>query len=121
MPCGAVDVLQVLALLGPAELCRRYAGPKRCAVLARALGRRRASRIPEDRLRLRRFIRAIDVRLPDGGDCYRRALVEMALDPQSATEPLHFGLVRRGGPKSGHAWLDSDPTDSKSYYAEFTI
>src|SRR5258708_33222265 len=118
MLSGAIDVLQVLALLGPAELCRRYAGPKRCAVLARALGRRRASRTPEARLRFRRFIRAIDVRLPDGGDCYRRALVEMGLHPPAATEPLPLWLVPDGGPKSGHAPVGQGAAASQAHHGE---
>jgi hypothetical protein len=70
---------------------------------------------------LRRLIRAVDGHLPGGGNCYRRALIEMALDASSADEPLHFGLVRHGGPKSGHAWLANDKTATRTYDVEFTI
>jgi hypothetical protein len=116
-----LTVLRIVSLVPAAELHRRFAPMSRCVVHFRARGRRQATRSVDQRIRLRRLIHAIDVRLPDGGNCYRRALIEMALDPTSAAEPLHFGLVRHGGPKSGHAWLGCDLTASKSYDAEFTI
>lgn len=47
--------------------------------------------------------------------------MEIALDRNAATERLHFGLVYHGGSKSGHAWLDSDPTTSRSYAVTFTL
>jgi hypothetical protein len=118
---AALEVLQIIALLPIADLGRRCAGPRRCVAVARALGRHRTPRSRDARLRLRQIIRSVDGRLPDGGNCYRRSLVEMALDRDSAAEELHFGLVRGGGPKSGHAWLTSDPADGRVYDAEFTI
>ncbi len=45
----------------------------------------------------------------------------MALDPAFASEPIHFGLVRAGGPRSGHAWLESDPPKDRGYDAEFVM
>jgi len=116
-----LDSLRVLLALPTAELCRRFAGPAWAVAHLRARGRNCAPRTPAGRVRLRRFIRAVDVRLPDGGNCYRRALVEIALDPDSAAEPLHLGLIRRGGPRSGHAWLASDPPAARVYDAELTI
>jgi len=77
-------------------------------------------RSAEERARLRRLISIVDGRLPDGGNCYRRALVEMAVDPISASERLHFGLNSFGGRRTGHAWLSSDRPHLR-YDAEFTI
>jgi hypothetical protein len=58
-------------------------------------------------LRLRRIIAAVDRRLPDRGNCVRRALLEMALSPQAAAERLCAGFRSGGGAGSGHAWLES--------------
>jgi hypothetical protein len=121
MISDAADLLRVVVLIPEAEVWRRYAGPRRCVAHFRRRGRACAVRSPDSRRRLRRVIRAIDGRLPDGGNCYRRALIEIALDPVSAGELLHFGLIRGGGRKSGHAWLSSDQPSAASYDAEFTI
>jgi len=58
--------------------------------------------------------------LPDGGNCYRRALLELALDPTAAAEPLVFGLKQGGGSGSGHAWL-GDARGFETYDAEFRL
>jgi hypothetical protein len=116
-----IDICQIAIALPVAELWRRSAGPATSAKRARAWGRWRVARNPDEGARLRRLIRVIDTRLPDSGNCYRRALAEMALDPDSAAESLHFGVIRSGGPKSGHAWLASDEPQSSHYDAEFII
>jgi hypothetical protein len=116
-----LDAVRIALLIPFAEAWRRCAGPANCVTHFRRLGARRVPRHSAGRLQLRRLIRAIDVRLPDGGNCYRRALIEIALDPVSAREPLHIGLVHHGGPKSGHAWLESDPPAQRTYDAEFTM
>jgi hypothetical protein len=121
MVSGIADVFRIVALLPVVELWRRRVGPNRCVAHFRGRGRQCSARSSSARSRLRRLIGAIDGRLPDGGNCYRRALIEMALDPAFAAEPLHFGLIKQGGPKSGHAWLADAPPVSRSYDAEFTI
>jgi hypothetical protein len=78
-------------------------------------------RSASERSRLRRLIGAIDRRLPDGGNCFRRALIEIALDPESAREPLRFGLRKGGGAKSGHAWLRDEREPQQRYDAEFAL
>lgn len=66
------------------------------------------ARGPEARLRLRRAIHFVDRLLsPRGGNCYRRALLEVSLDSQAATEPFMFGLKAGGRARSGHVWLGS--------------
>lgn len=121
MLSDVVETCRVLRALTVAEFWRQSMGPARSVERARARGRTCARRSGSARARLRQLIRMIDARLPDSGNCYRRALAEMALDPDSAVEQLHFGLMKAGGPRSGHAWLASDAPESDSYDAEFTI
>ena len=88
--------------------------------MARDGGRRRPSRTPAGRIRLKRVISAIDRRLPGGKNCVRRALLEIALDGAAAREKFFAGLQTGGGPGSGHAWLESEPA-SKRYDAVIAI
>jgi hypothetical protein len=115
------DLFRLMLVLPIAEAARRGLTPARAIALARAVGRCGTYAAPQRRERLRRRLLALDSRLPGGGNCYRRALVQMALDPESAAEPIYFGLVRDGGPRSGHAWLASDPPAVKNYDAEFAM
>jgi hypothetical protein len=55
------------------------------------------------RARLRRIIQRCDRIVPSARGCYRRALVEMALDAGAAEERLLLGLEGRW---KGHAWLE---------------
>jgi hypothetical protein len=66
-------------------------------------------------------IRFVDSLFPSGPNCYRRALVEIAMDAGAAAEPLHMGLLADGGLNSGHAWLDSAADPTRSYDAEFVV
>jgi hypothetical protein len=43
--------------------------------------------------------------MPGGGNCYRRALLEIALDRGAACEPLLLGFTMREQRLAGHAWL----------------
>jgi hypothetical protein len=65
------------------------------------------------------LIRLVDRGFPGGGNCYRRALLEVALDPASALEPLHMAVREHGGPGSGHAWLGEVPDTNETYDAVF--
>ena len=59
----------------------------------RALGRRSARvRGPIGRARLRRAIGWVDALGPGGANCYRRTLLELALDGGAARETVVFGL-----------------------------
>jgi hypothetical protein len=55
------------------------------------------------------MIRLVDRLFPGGANCYRRTLLEIALDAGAAEERLFLGLKEQGGPASGHAWLESWP------------
>ena len=120
---AARETLRVLAALPYIEWKRRTAGPGPLVVALRGRADRLQARSVAGRDALRRVIRAVDARIPGGGNCYRRALLEMALDAGAAREPLHLGLRAHGGPKTGHAWLGSPstPEDHVRYDAEFVV
>jgi hypothetical protein len=48
-----------------------------------------------------------------GGNCFRRALLEMALDRGAAGDPLLMGFNVHGGRLAGHAWLPADDTGER--------
>ena len=58
----------------------------------RARGRTGRRRSPRGRRRLRRAIMMVDARWTGGGNCFRRVLIELALDAGAARERLVFGL-----------------------------
>jgi hypothetical protein len=113
------DIFRVAWALPSIELDRRTLGPGPLLEKVRARGRRSGARTAPERDRLQRLIRLVDACVPGGGNCYRRALIEIALDPTAAAEPLRFGLREHGGPGSGHAWLGGRPDDTTRYDAEF--
>jgi len=115
------DLLGVLVAVPRVEWGRRHEGPRPLTAKLRRLGRSVPSRPAGRRERLRWIIRAIDARLPGGPSCYRRALLEMSLDRDSAGEPLRMGLRAHGGPRSGHAWFGSAEAPAESYDADFAI
>jgi hypothetical protein len=107
------DLSRVLVALPVVEGLRITFGPARILPRLRRTARRWRRRSPSERDDLRRLIAAVDARLPDGGNCYRRALLEILVDAGAAEEKLFMGLRKQGGPRSGHAWLASWP-DAKN-------
>src|SRR5689334_5539606 len=101
------DLAEVLWVALSVEKGRTSVGPAQLVKGLRARGARRGARDVADRLRLRRAIEIVDRRFPSGPNCYRRALIEIAMDAGAAAEPLHMGLKSHGEPGSGHAWLAS--------------
>jgi hypothetical protein len=89
--------------------------------VARTRGRSCAQRNGHDRKLLQRVIGAVDARLPGLPNCYRRALLEMALDAGAAEEPLHLGLRVPGGHRSGHAWLGGTSDQSVPFDVTFDV
>lgn len=71
----------------------------------RRLGRMHPSRSLAERARLRRAIAWLDARCPGGPNCYRRALLEIALDRDAARLPLALEFRRDGDKVVGHAEL----------------
>jgi len=107
------DAFRILGMLPLVEWRRRYLSLHHAVAHARAHGRTQPDRPGGARLRLRRVISALDARLPGGGNCVRRALLEMSLDRSAAGEQLLAGLKASGGPRSGHAWLASQPVTDR--------
>jgi hypothetical protein len=114
-----IELLRILRALPAVEFGRRRSGPAPLLAALRARGRQGVVRSDEERRRLRRLIRLVDRFYPTGGNCYRRALLELSLDPTSAREPLHLALRQHGGPQSGHAWLADLKDTPDSYDAVF--
>ena len=100
-----LELARVLWTLPRVERMRLRAGPRPALRRIRRPGRRARRRDVRARARLRRAIAWVDRLVPGGPNCYRRSLLEMALDAGAAAEPLVIGLnVTRGAP-SGHAWV----------------
>src|SRR5258706_507164 len=66
--------------------------PEKAVSAMRAIGRNAAARDEIGRARLKRAIGWIDAVMPRGGNCFRRTLIELALDAGAAEETLAFGL-----------------------------
>jgi hypothetical protein len=113
------EMVRVLFAVPRVELHRRRSSLHHAANLIRK-GSSRRLRAPDDRARLRRAIAIVDARLPGGPNCVRRSLLEIALDRAAANEKLLAGFVSGGGPKSGHAWLESERV-AQRYDAVITV
>ncbi len=113
------DLLQVAAVALSIERRRSSTPPRKLIASVRARGARCAARDEAGRAHLKRAIRFIDRCFPRGPNCFRRVLIEIALDAAAAQEPLHFGLQADGTPNSGHIWLASAPDGNGRYDAEF--
>jgi len=97
---------RVLLVLPTVERGRLREGPEPLAQRLRRRARRSRSHI--EREELRRVIRWVDARMPGGPNCYRRVLLETALDAGAARERIVFGLRKGCGRASGHAWLEGE-------------
>jgi 2-polyprenyl-3-methyl-5-hydroxy-6-metoxy-1,4-benzoquinol methylase len=100
----ALELARVAFKFRLVERARRELGPKDAASVARRLGEDAPRRDALGRAQLRRAIAVFDRAVPRGAGCYRRVLLEAALDAGAATETIHLGLHRNE--RSGHAWLD---------------
>ena len=114
-------LLEAAAVAIRVEMDRARRGPKDLVPKLRARGATRPCRNEVERRRLQRTIGVVDRCFPLGGNCYRRALIEIAMDAGAAAEPLHMGLRADGGPNSGHAWLESARGGAERYDAEFVV
>jgi hypothetical protein len=110
------EVARALGVVGRAERLRRTASPERAVAMMRASGRGERARGIVGRARLRRAIGWVDAAFPTGPNCFRRVLVEIALDGAAANETLVFGLDVG---KTGHvAFKDSE---QRSFDVAFEI
>ena len=105
------ELLRVLRAIPGIEVRRMTEGPAPLLRDLRQHARYLPRRTSEERSDLRRVIRWADAHFPGGGNCYRRSLLEIALDAESASEHLVMALRSAGGEGSGHAWVGSDGDD----------
>lgn len=110
------ELIRVLRAIPEIEVRRLTEGPAPLLRDLREKARYRRQRTSDERSDLKRVIRWADAHFPGGGNCYRRSLLEIALDADSAGEPLVMGLRSAGGERSGHAWVGSD-SDGAAYDA----
>lgn len=90
-PLG-VELARAARMLLVAERARQAASPEHAVRAMRERGRLAGRRGLVARARLRRAIGWVDAAHPSGPNCYRRTLMELALDAGAAEEPLVFGL-----------------------------
>lgn len=91
-PLLFLELARVLREIRRAERLRLTRGPAEAVNLQRARGRRKRRRSAEGRRILRRAITSADARYLGGANCFRRVLVELALDAGAAEDRLVFGL-----------------------------
>lgn len=88
----AVELARVVRLVGAVDAERRRTSPQTVVAAMRARGRSAPARGAVGRARLRRAIGWADAVARGGASCYRRVLLEIALDAGAARETIVFGL-----------------------------
>jgi hypothetical protein len=88
----AVELARVLRHVRAIDERRTKDTPQRILDELRRRGATSKERGPIGRARLRRAIGWVDAMLPGGASCYRRVLLELALDAGAARETVVFGL-----------------------------
>lgn len=88
----AVEVARAMRIARQAERARTEDSPQAAVAAMRERGRGAPARDEIGRARLRRAIGWVDAMMPRGENCYRRTLMELALDAGAAGETLVFGL-----------------------------
>jgi hypothetical protein len=88
----ANELRRVVARVREVEARRRKGTPQSVVESMRERGRRAPARGPIGRARLRRAIGWVDALVPGGANCFRRVLLEIALDAGAAGETIVFGL-----------------------------
>lgn len=115
-----LDLARVARVLPGLEQARRWSGPPAALALARKRGSLSPPRLDQrSKQHVELAIRIVDRLL--GANCYRRVLLEVALDPANVVRSVHFGLDRDGGPGTGHVWLGSDASSEARYDAVFSL
>ena len=115
------DLLRASVLVAQVESARRTLGLARSIADARNRGRKERRRSESERALLQRAISTVDRLVPGPPNCYRRVLLEVALDSGAAEQTVMLGFRSGGGPRSGHAWLAGTKTPQTSYDAVFSV
>jgi hypothetical protein len=88
----SAEVGRVVRLVREVDARRASGAPQEVLATMRARGASAEERGPIGRARLRRAIGWVDAFMPGGANCYRRILLESALDAGAARETVVFGL-----------------------------
>ena len=112
----ALELVRVARVAREAERLRMNVGPAEAVATERARGRTGRRRSPRGRRRLRRAIMMVDARWTGGGNCFRRVLIELALDAGAARERLVFGLDIG---RTGHVAFEG--TEDASFDVAFAL
>ena len=114
LPLTLLEMWRVLRVLPRVESSRRSRGPRELVALVRQTPPQ-LPRSERSRRCLQRAIRWVDRWFADGGNCYRRAMLEMTLDPQAAERPLYMGFSVEDRGLTGHAWLAANEPNPDRY------
>ncbi len=117
----ALDALRVARLLRQVEEARWVEGPAKLVARLRERGMKRDARSPEARHRLVRVIAHLDRWIMREPNCYRRALVRIALDRAAASEPFVLGLDLQASRPHGHAWVAGADAPAERFDVEFRL
>lgn len=115
LPLTLVEACRVLRVLPRVESARRSHGPLQLLQSVRNAALRPAPRSERGRRCLQRAIRWVDRAFADGGNCYRRALLEMTLDPHAAARPFAMGFSVNDQKLAGHAWVEGGTPTPERY------
>jgi hypothetical protein len=113
-----VEVVRVLSVAARVETGRLTEGPAPLLARLRAEGLRGNRRSTAERGALVRAIGWVDRCFPGGPNCYRRVLLEIALDRDAAGRSVCFGLNAGAGPGTGHAYFANEPLERRPHQAE---
>ena len=116
-----LEALRVAVVLPGVEVARRRLGTGRAIDRFRARGRHARFRTAEFRGDLQRVIRVLDRLVPTGPNCFRRVLLEVALDPSAAAERIMLGLNSGLARRSGHAWLETAGPAPERYDTQLSV
>jgi hypothetical protein len=116
-----LDFVELVSLARSVENERVSVGPGILVARLRRRGTGCLRRGTIDRARLQRLIRVVDRLFSSGPNCYRRALLEIAMDAGAAKERLEVGLALTHESARGHAWLESSSDTGGGYQVQLSL
>jgi hypothetical protein len=116
------DLVGAFSIEPGIDRSRLREGPKPLIERLRLQGLKRRTRGEAERSRLRYAIALAERLRRREPNCYRRVLMEIAMDGGAAREQVFLALQSGGGTGSGHAFLASHPdVVASSYDAVFAM
>ena len=115
----AAMAVEAAVLLREVDEARGIVGPDALVARMRKEGALRPALSKLATRRLPGIVYRLDRLLHGESNCYRRALVQVALDPRAAGEPFVLGLDTGKESPVGHAWIEG--TERAAYDVEFRL